>query len=196
MPPIIPLSDQTIALLYSTVFSSLCKCSISIRTIRGWWAKSRKTHWSQIIIVICKAQVYPEGIRLQKEPIEAAQCASGGCCISESDPSLICRDCGWKGEYKDHSNGLTQGYKIWAWLMHKSSPQNFLLNRSNSISAPWSTFPLWESLIPALGSREFFMGWCSLLAICVNQILFTKTSGLEQTSMNPFLSPFHFGFTP
>jgi hypothetical protein len=40
------------------------------------------------------------------------------------------------------------------------------------------------------------MGLCSSLAICVNQTLFTKTFGLEQISMNPFLLPFHFGFIP
>jgi hypothetical protein len=25
--------------------------------------------------------------------------ATGGCCISEKDPTVICRHCGWEGEF-------------------------------------------------------------------------------------------------
>jgi hypothetical protein len=34
---------------------------------------------------------------LPEGPLDEEKYAIGGCCISESDPSLICVECGWEG---------------------------------------------------------------------------------------------------
>lgn len=36
---------------------------------------------------------------LPEGPLDEEKYAIGGCCISESDPSLICIECGWEGHY-------------------------------------------------------------------------------------------------
>ena len=35
---------------------------------------------------------------------------TGGCCISEKDPTLMCRECGWEGEFVNNLEGLTPCY--------------------------------------------------------------------------------------
>jgi hypothetical protein len=38
---------------------------------------------------------FPEG------PVDESKYAIGGCCVSESDPTLLCVSCGWEGEFKN-----------------------------------------------------------------------------------------------
>ncbi len=35
-------------------------------------------------------------------PFDESELVSGGCCISDNDPTLRCIECGWEGEYKNH----------------------------------------------------------------------------------------------
>ena len=35
-------------------------------------------------------------------PYDESKFVSGGCCISEHDPTLRCIDCGWEGEYRSN----------------------------------------------------------------------------------------------
>ena len=35
-------------------------------------------------------------------PYDESKFVSGGCCISENDPTLRCIDCGWEGEYRNN----------------------------------------------------------------------------------------------
>lgn len=42
----------------------------------------------------------PEGL------LDEKKYAIGGCCISESDPSLICIECGWEGLYVNNFESL------------------------------------------------------------------------------------------
>ena len=37
---------------------------------------------------------------LPEGPVDESKYEIGGCCISESDPSLRCISCGWEGEFK------------------------------------------------------------------------------------------------
>ena len=32
-------------------------------------------------------------------PFDESELVSGGCCISDNDPTLRCIDCGWEGEF-------------------------------------------------------------------------------------------------
>jgi hypothetical protein len=45
-------------------------------------------------------------------PVDEEKFAIGGCCISESDPSVKCIECGWKGEYVDNMSGSKREIKI------------------------------------------------------------------------------------
>jgi hypothetical protein len=36
---------------------------------------------------------------LPAEPIDEEKWTIGGCCISENDPTIACKDCGWEGEF-------------------------------------------------------------------------------------------------
>lgn len=36
-------------------------------------------------------------------PLDESKFASGGCCISENDPTIRCIECGWEGEYRDNT---------------------------------------------------------------------------------------------
>jgi hypothetical protein len=36
---------------------------------------------------------------LPEEPLDEQIYETGGCCISECDPTKICKDCGWEGEF-------------------------------------------------------------------------------------------------
>jgi hypothetical protein len=38
---------------------------------------------------------------LPEGPVDDSKYEIGGCCISESDPSLRCIACGWEGEFKN-----------------------------------------------------------------------------------------------
>jgi DNA-directed RNA polymerase subunit M/transcription elongation factor TFIIS len=38
---------------------------------------------------------------LPEGPVDESKYAIGGCCVSESDPSLRCTTCGWEGEFKN-----------------------------------------------------------------------------------------------
>lgn len=35
-------------------------------------------------------------------PFDESKFSSGGCCISDNDPTLRCIDCGWEGEYRNN----------------------------------------------------------------------------------------------
>jgi hypothetical protein len=41
-------------------------------------------------------------------PVDEGKYATGGCCISDKDPTIKCIDCGWEGEYVDNINPSTQ----------------------------------------------------------------------------------------
>lgn len=41
-------------------------------------------------------------------PVDEGKYATGGCCISDKDPTIECIDCGWKGEYVDNINSSSQ----------------------------------------------------------------------------------------
>ena len=45
-------------------------------------------------------------------PVDEEMYAIGGCCISDSDPSAKCIECGWKGEYVDNMKGWKRGTKF------------------------------------------------------------------------------------
>jgi hypothetical protein len=32
-------------------------------------------------------------------PLDETKYVTGGCCISENDPTLICLNCGWEGQF-------------------------------------------------------------------------------------------------
>ena len=36
---------------------------------------------------------------LPAEPVDESKYVIGGCCISENDPTLACKNCGWEGEF-------------------------------------------------------------------------------------------------
>lgn len=38
---------------------------------------------------------YPEG------PLDESKYASGGCCVSDNDPTVRCIACGWEGDFKN-----------------------------------------------------------------------------------------------
>jgi hypothetical protein len=38
---------------------------------------------------------------LPESPVDESRYEIGGCCVSESDPSLRCISCGWEGEFKN-----------------------------------------------------------------------------------------------
>ena len=44
------------------------------------------------------------------QPFDDELYETGGCCISEKDPTLMCRECGWEGEFVNNLEGLTPGY--------------------------------------------------------------------------------------
>jgi len=44
------------------------------------------------------------------QPFDDELYETGGCCISEKDPTLMCRDCGWAGEFVNNLEDLTPGY--------------------------------------------------------------------------------------
>lgn len=47
---------------------------------------------------------------LPSEPFDYALYETGGCCISEKDPTRMCRECGWQGEFVNNLEDLTPGY--------------------------------------------------------------------------------------
>lgn len=36
-------------------------------------------------------------------PLDDSKYVTGGCCLSESDPMTTCIECGWEGDFKNHS---------------------------------------------------------------------------------------------
>jgi len=47
---------------------------------------------------------------LPDEPFEDGKYVTGGCCISERDPSRLCLECGWEGEFVNNIQHLTGGF--------------------------------------------------------------------------------------
>ena len=47
---------------------------------------------------------------LPDKPFDDELYETGGCCISESDPTRICHDCGWEGEFVNNLERLNPGY--------------------------------------------------------------------------------------
>ena len=45
-------------------------------------------------------------------PVDERKYATGGCCISENDPTIKCIDCGWEGEYVDNINTRSQTLEV------------------------------------------------------------------------------------
>lgn len=43
------------------------------------------------------------------EPLDEEKYATGGCCISDEDPTRTCIECGWKGEFV---NNIGPGLRI------------------------------------------------------------------------------------
>lgn len=55
-------------------------------------------------IKICPECHDPSSIReviygLPESPLDDSRYESGGCCISGKDPTIICLNCGWEGEF-------------------------------------------------------------------------------------------------
>ena len=44
------------------------------------------------------------------QPFDDELYESGGCCISENDPTRLCRECGWQGEFANNIEDLSAGY--------------------------------------------------------------------------------------
>ena len=44
------------------------------------------------------------------QPFDDELYETGGCCISGKDPTLMCQECGWEGEFVNNLEGLTPGY--------------------------------------------------------------------------------------
>ena len=44
------------------------------------------------------------------QPFDDELYETGGCCISEKDPTLMCRECDWRGEFANNLDDLTPGY--------------------------------------------------------------------------------------
>ena len=44
------------------------------------------------------------------QPFDDELYETGGCCISEKDPTRMCRECEWEGEFVNNLEGLTPGY--------------------------------------------------------------------------------------
>ena len=36
---------------------------------------------------------------MPESPLDESRYATGGCCISEKDPTVICINCGWEGDF-------------------------------------------------------------------------------------------------
>jgi hypothetical protein len=47
---------------------------------------------------------------LPDKPFDDELYETGGCCISEKDPTRMCRECGWEGEFINNLEDLTPGY--------------------------------------------------------------------------------------
>ncbi len=47
---------------------------------------------------------------LPDKPFDDELYETGGCCITESDPTRICHDCGWEGEFENNLERLNPGY--------------------------------------------------------------------------------------
>ena len=63
---------------------------------------------------LCKSKT---GIReifygLPDGPVDENKYATGGCCISDDDPTVKCIECGWEGEFIDTMNGWKRGMKF------------------------------------------------------------------------------------
>lgn len=44
------------------------------------------------------------------QPFDDELYETGGCCISENDPTRLCRECGWLGEFANNIEDLSAGY--------------------------------------------------------------------------------------
>jgi hypothetical protein len=63
---------------------------------------------------LCKSKT---GVReifygLPDGPVVSKKYVTGGCCISDNDPTVKCIECGWKGEFIDNTNGWKRGTKF------------------------------------------------------------------------------------
>jgi len=43
---------------------------------------------------------------LPESPLDETRFATGGCCISEKDPTELCLNCGWEGAFVNNIAGL------------------------------------------------------------------------------------------
>ena len=55
-------------------------------------------------IRVCPECQESSGIRevifgLPESALDESLFAIGGCCISDKDPTVVCRNCGWEGEF-------------------------------------------------------------------------------------------------
>lgn len=49
---------------------------------------------------------------LPNEPIDEMKYAKGRCCVSDSDPTIKCLECGWVGEYVNNMPGASRQIKV------------------------------------------------------------------------------------
>jgi len=61
-------------------------------------------------VKLCPACGSINGIReviygLPDGPLDEERYETGGCCISENDPTKVCADCGWEGGYVNNLEG-------------------------------------------------------------------------------------------
>ena len=65
----------------------------------------------------CPACKSLDGVReivygLPIEPLDEAKYATGGCCITEEDPTRRCIQCGWQGRYKKRKLGQSNKLEV------------------------------------------------------------------------------------
>ena len=65
----------------------------------------------------CPSCLSNSGVRkiiygLPEGPFDESKFSSGGCCISENDPTLRCIECGWEGEYIDNTPFQDRAIKV------------------------------------------------------------------------------------
>jgi hypothetical protein len=46
---------------------------------------------------------------MPEEPMDESKFLTGGCCVSERDPTLICVECTWEGGFVNNIDHLTFG---------------------------------------------------------------------------------------